>query len=184
MSAVHKDMLGPLAVSICGVGGQGVVLAGVILGEAAVAAGRWACQSAAYTVAARGGFARSEVIIADTPQASPLAEQVDVIIGLADEGWRTERGRLALGGLALLDCGVTPGDVQGRVVSLPLSELARQAGRPRSVNLVALGALAGLTAIVPDQALADAILQAMGGRPEDLAAYRAGIEVGRAHRTS
>ena len=169
----------PIAVSICGVGGQGVVLAGVILGEAAVAVGLWACQSAAYTVAARGGFARSEVILAPEAQACPLAEQLDLVIGLAEEGWRVERSRLSPEGLALLDADVAPAGYAGRVVSLPLTELARQAGRPRSANLVALGALIGLTGILPPPAVANAIERAMGGRAGDLAAFASGVEAGR-----
>lgn len=168
-----------LGVSICGVGGQGVVLAGVILGEAAIVAGRWACQTAAYTVAARGGFAKSEVLLADEPLACPLPEALDVIVGLADEGWRTERGRLDPGGLAILDQGIEPGQVRGRVVRLPLGDLARSTGRPRSANLVALGALVGITGVLPEEALVQAIENALGAGAGDLAAFEAGLAAGR-----
>jgi 2-oxoglutarate ferredoxin oxidoreductase subunit gamma len=168
-----------MAVSICGVGGQGVVLAGVILGEAAVTAGRWACQTAAYTVAARGGFAKSEVVVADGPQASPLPEALDVVIGLADEGWRPERRRLLPGGLAILDTDVEAGEVAGRLIRLPLGEIARRVGRPRSVNLVALGALIGITGVLPAAAVVHAIGQALEGRAGDIAAFEAGLAAGR-----
>jgi Pyruvate/2-oxoacid:ferredoxin oxidoreductase gamma subunit len=42
-------------IKICGFGGQGIILAGVILGEAAVKAGYWAVQTQSYGPEARGG---------------------------------------------------------------------------------------------------------------------------------
>ena len=187
MSSVQgNDRSKARAVSICGVGGQGVVLAGVILGDAAVRAGLWACQSASYTVAARGGFARSEVLVAGRAQACPLAEEVDLLLALADEAWRVERERLAAGGLAILDQAMRSASPEGQpdsdatVLVLPLSQLAKESGRPRSINVVGLGALAGLTDIVPKEALAAAISANLGGHPGDLAALESGYAAGRA----
>jgi len=178
------------AVSLCGVGGQGVVLAGVILGDAAVRAGLWACQSAAYTVAARGGFARSEVLVAGQAQACPLAEQVDLLLALADDAWRVEKERLAAGGLAVLDeavrpaCAAEPPGSDTTILVLPLGQLAKEAGRPRSINVVGLGALAGLTDIVPKEALAAAISANLGDNPGDLVAFELGYAAGRAAATA
>ena len=50
-------------IRICGFGGQGIVLAGVILGEAATRAGFEAVQTQSYGPESRGGAARSEVVI-------------------------------------------------------------------------------------------------------------------------
>ncbi len=52
-------------IRICGFGGQGIILAGVILGEAAARAGRQAVQTQSYGPESRGGAARSEVVIAE-----------------------------------------------------------------------------------------------------------------------
>lgn len=167
------------SISVAGLGGQGTVLAGVLLGQAAVAAGRWASQSAVYTVAARGGLACSEVLISEAPAACPLAENLDVVLALATLGLQHEEGRLVSDGLAILDQGVEPGGGrQLRVVTLPLSRLAAQAGSRQSANLAGLGALAALAAVVPADALA-AEIKARFGRPEPLAAYWAGHEAAR-----
>lgn len=172
---------GRCAISIAGLGGQGTVLAGVLLGQAAVAAGRWASQSAVYTVAARGGLACSEVVVADAAASCPLAEDLDVVVALATLGLRHEEGRLAAGGLAILDEGVESGAGAGaaagggkfRTVTLPLGRLAAEAGSRQSTNLAALGALVALVPVVPAEMLAEEI-QARFKRPEPVAAFWAG----------
>ena len=50
-----------------GSGGQGVILASVILAEAAVIAGLHTVQSQAYGPEARGGACRAETLISETP---------------------------------------------------------------------------------------------------------------------
>jgi 2-oxoglutarate ferredoxin oxidoreductase subunit gamma len=173
-----------VSVSICGVGGQGVVLAGVVLGQAAIDAGMWAAQSAAYTVAARGGFARSEVILAGQAQACPLAEDVDVIVALAEQGWSGDRQRLRPGGVAICDEGIGDASaVDGLYLAVPLQQIAAAAGQPRSVNLVAVGLLGGLFDLVPmDLALAAAD-QHLGHRPGNAIALQAGYAAGIALRS-
>ncbi|MCK4435688.1 2-oxoacid:acceptor oxidoreductase family protein, partial [Candidatus Bathyarchaeota archaeon] len=54
-----------IEVRICGLGGQGVVLAGRVLGRAAVYDGKKVVQTQSYGAEARGSAAKSEVIIAD-----------------------------------------------------------------------------------------------------------------------
>lgn len=169
-----------VAVSICGIGGQGIVLAGVVLGQAAVESGIWASQSAAYTVAARGGFARSEVILAPTEQPCPIAEEADVIVALAEEGWLGDRTRLKSGGLALCDEELTPlPGKDAHVVTVPFARIARAAGHPRSINVVALGVLTGLTGVVPEAGLLAALEANLGARPATTEALAAGIAAGR-----
>ena len=72
-------------IRICGFGGQGIILAGVILGEAATRAGFMAVQTQSYGPESRGGAARSEVVISSEPdslsyhhqRASRDAEDID-----------------------------------------------------------------------------------------------------------
>ena len=58
--------------TIAGLGGQGSILAGTILGTAAVShAGKFATQTQAYSSELRGGFAATWVIVADQPVIFP-----------------------------------------------------------------------------------------------------------------
>jgi len=170
-----------LAVSFAGLGGQGIVLAGVILGEAAVESGLWACQSAAYTVAARGGLARSEVLISDGPLACPLAEELDAVLALAELGWTAEGRRLAPGGVGLVEEGLRLGDTPAgrRVLTVPFAGTAAGSGAPRSANVVAVGVLAGLMAAVPLEPLLAAVGRHLPASRTATAAAEAGYTLGR-----
>ena len=52
---------------LAGSGGQGVILATVILAEAAILAGKYTAQSQAYGPEARGGSCKAEVLISEEP---------------------------------------------------------------------------------------------------------------------
>src|SRR3974390_204435 len=73
-------------VRIAGFGGQGVVLAGVLLGTAsAVTDGRRAVQTQSYGAAARGGGARSEGVISDEPIVYPRVTHPDILVAMSEE---------------------------------------------------------------------------------------------------
>ena len=69
-------------VRIAGFGGQGIVLAGAILGEAAILAGLEAVQTQSYGPESRGGAARSEVVISERAVDYPRVTCPDVLVVL------------------------------------------------------------------------------------------------------
>ena len=71
---------------IGGVGGQGVILAGILLGTAATLFdNKKALQTQAYSSEQRGGMARAEVILADEPITDPQVRRPDILIALAQD---------------------------------------------------------------------------------------------------
>ena len=73
-------------IRIAGTGGMGVVLAGVILGHAAVVYGGLdAIQSQSYGSEARGTAAKSEVIISNEPIKYPKVRQSDYLIAMSQK---------------------------------------------------------------------------------------------------
>ena len=74
-------------IRICGFGGQGVVLAGTILGYAAINDRKWVSGSNAYGAQARGGSARSEVIISKTPIKYPHIIKADILIAMSQTAY-------------------------------------------------------------------------------------------------
>ncbi|MBW2138718.1 MAG: 2-oxoacid:acceptor oxidoreductase family protein [Deltaproteobacteria bacterium] len=74
-------------VRLCGFGGQGIVLAGTILGFAAIHDGKWVCGSNSYGAQARGGYARSEVVLSSGPVKFPLVIEPDILIALSQESY-------------------------------------------------------------------------------------------------
>ena len=70
-------------IRICGFGGQGIILVGVILGEAAMKAGFRAVQTQSYGPESRGGAARCEVILSSEPIDYPRVTKADVVVALS-----------------------------------------------------------------------------------------------------
>ena len=63
--------MGRMELRLAGSGGQGVILASIILAEAAVNAGKFACQTQSYGPEARGGSCKAEAIVSDTKISYP-----------------------------------------------------------------------------------------------------------------
>ena len=171
-----------LTVRLAGAGGHGIALAGLILAEAAAAAGRRVICTQAHGPESRGGASRSDVIISDERVAFPVARRLDVLAALTQEAWARSRRALAPAGIAIVDAGrIAPeaGDPATRY-SLPIIETARAiTGSVLSANMVLLGILCDLTAVVPVEILEDAAARRVPdfSRASNLAAFRAGREL-------
>ena len=168
-----------LAIRFGGAGGQGIVLAGLILADAAVLAGRRVVATQAYGPESRGGASRSDVIISDDPIAFPVARRVDVLVALTQEACVRLWGALSPTGVAIVDADrvtLPRSDSVGRH-ALPIIETARiVTGSTLAANIVALGIVRGLTGAVPHPALVEAVSRRVPAalRALNLAALAAG----------
>ena len=72
-------------IRITGSGGQGVVLAAQILGNAAVLDGKNAVQTQAYGSEARGSLSRGEIIISEGKIHFPSVRESDILIAMNQE---------------------------------------------------------------------------------------------------
>ncbi len=151
----------PYEVRFSGEGGQGVILAGVLLAEAASSEGRQVVLSQSYGPEARGGACKSEVVLSTREIAFPEVELPDAVVCLAPEAMR-KYTVVRPGGLRIVDEGALPGNTrQEQDVVLPLTQAAIEAGGELAVNVVALGALAGLTGSASHAALRAALHRRM-----------------------
>lgn len=161
---------GRVEVRLAGAGGQGIGLAGLLLAEAAILAGRNAAQSQAYGPESRGGASRSDVVIAGGDIGFPIPTRFDVLLALTQEACDRYRAELRPGGLLVVDACrvVVPPGAPVEVRALPFEDAARRAGGAMAVNMVALGALAVLTGVVGIGDLERAVRARVGGRHLDL----------------
>ena len=88
---------------ISGLGGQGVVLAGQILGRAAVYDGKKVVQTQSYGAEARGSAAKSEVIISDERISFPMVRECDILVVLSQEALNRNIDSLKRGAILLAD---------------------------------------------------------------------------------
>lgn len=161
-------------VRLSGAGGQGLILAGIILAEAVgIFDGKNVTQTQSYGPEARGGASKSDVVISGEEIDYPKAEELDVLLALTQESYETYKGNLKPGGLLIVDSDrVKLGDDVGKnvkVFAAPMSKVAReQIGRELVTNIVSLGVIAELTSIVTQKSLEKAVLQKVPRGTEDL----------------
>jgi len=151
--------------TIAGVGGQGSILAGVILGSAAVTyEGNYAVQTQAYSSELRGGFAATWVIISDKPVVFPRVTRPDILVAQAQDSISRFSHVLKPDGILILDSDMipTPPEDIERVFEVPATSVARNRLKaPVTANMVMLGALCKVTGVVRREALEKAIIEAV-----------------------
>ncbi|NLH87367.1 MAG: 2-oxoacid:ferredoxin oxidoreductase subunit gamma [Firmicutes bacterium] len=168
-------------IRLSGYGGQGLILAGIILAEAAMRDGYEVVQSQSYGPEARGGASRAEVIISDEPIDYPKVTSPDILLLMSDQACKRFAGSVCEGGTVIVDSGlVTPvPETPGIVNGFPITDIAVKAtGRSISANVVALGVLNTVAGLVSPESLEKAVsARVPGGTAKiNLAALGAGIE--------
>ena len=173
---------GTVAVRLSGAGGQGMLLAGAILAEAAaIHDGKNVCQTMSYGPEARLGSSRSDVIISTEPIESPKASRIDILLALNQESCDKYFYDLKEGGILLVDSdGVRSLPVMD-AHSFPFIQTARtKMGLEVVANVIALGALTAITGVVTREAIA-AVVKAKapkGTEEKNLQALEEGFQLG------
>jgi 2-oxoglutarate ferredoxin oxidoreductase subunit gamma len=174
-------------IRLAGTGGQGAILAGIILADAAIRDGKNVVQTQSYGPEARGGASRSEIVISAGAIDYPKVLEPDVTLCLSQEACDRYGGEICKDGLLVLDTDHVSRSPTTRAVSIPLTSLARDVtGRAITANVVALGLLAGLTHIVSRDALEQAVKARAPGGTEaiNLKALTAGYEAAEQVKTT
>ena len=146
-------------IRLAGEGGQGMILAGIILAEAAaIYDGKMAVQTQSYGPEARGGASKSEVVIADGEIDHPEVLSADVVITLSQEAYDKYAATVKPGGLLIVDDEKVSRITMENSVNIPITRLAFETtGRTITANTVALGVLVGLTGVVSRDAIEKAV---------------------------
>lgn len=146
-------------IRLAGTGGQGVILASVILAEAAgVGEGRQVVQTQSYGPEARGGASRADVIIADEPILFPKCRKLDVLVCLSQQAADKYFDDLKARGIAIIDSFYVRECPRRSACCLPMTETARrELGKELFTNIVMLGAVARVTGLVKLESLEKAV---------------------------
>ncbi len=154
-------------VTVCGLGGQGILLIGGLLGEAAIRDGLWAAGSSSYGAQARGSGCRSELVISREPADFPHVLQADLLVAMAQGAYDQYLAVLGSQGLAVYDHpGVVPraGDPRPHLGVPATATAVERFGSRQAANIVMLGALAALSRVVSTEALAAAVADSLDPR--------------------
>lgn len=133
---------------ICsGIGGQGVLVAGMVLADIAMEDGKNVSWYPSYGFEMRGGAANCEVKIGDGQLQSPYCLEPDILLTMSEAAIDTFEDRLKPGGVLLVNSSLVHPDRVYRddikVFRIPATEIAGELDNPRGTNIIMLGALAG-----------------------------------------
>lgn len=164
-----------------GSGGQGVILASVIVADAAVRSGKKAVQSQSYGPEARGGMCKAETILSEGQIWFSKVTCPNFLLALTQASFDKFSKVLAEGAVILADSELTiPAGVDpAQVVQAPILETAKEkVGRAMTANIVAVGAINELLGLFPEEKLEEAVLSRVPKGTEAL--NRKALEEGRA----
>ena len=172
-------------VRLSGTGGQGVLLAGALLGEAGVIEGRWVSGSNSYGAQARGSGCKAEIVFSSAPIDYPHLTAADFFVAMSQSTYDLYAPDVKEGtGVILYDEGlVKPEEDRGvRQIGIPATEQAlKKLNNKQGANIVLLGAFVEKTGIVSPKAIQKAMKIHVSERFRELnlKAFEIGRELGR-----
>ena len=182
----HTIMNGEKHILITGFGGQGVIMAGDILGKAAtIYDGKFATMTQAYGPEARGGSCSAQIIIGEEEVLFPYIKEPNILICLSQEGYSKNFGSLRQGGMLLLDLDlVRAKDIYPGAApyTIPATRFAEELGNKMMANIVMLGFLAAISDVISAEALRKAALTSVPEptREINIQAFERGFDYGKA----
>jgi len=168
---MNEASTGKSTVKIAGFGGQGVVLASIILGRAALLDGKYSTQTASYGSESRGGECKSEVVISRDKIDYPLVDKVQTLVVMSQPALSKYIDDLLPGGTLIVDPDMVqsiPDRENVKIVNVPASKAAENLGRTIVANIVMLGAFQKQTQIVSEKSLREAIREHVPPKTMDL----------------
>ena len=143
-------------IQIAGFGGQGIVMAGLILGEAAVLDGKNAVQTQSYGPESRGGAARSDVIISDDEIDYPKVLKADILVAMSQPALDRYVSGAAADTVVVIDRDLVGSEDKSHR-RVPFTRIADDLGKKIVANSVMLGYLAAATGVLSRPALEQAL---------------------------
>ena len=146
-------------VRLAGLGGQGIILAGIIIAEAAgIYDGKFVAQTQAYGAAARGGFSRSDIIISEEEIHFPKARELDLLLAMSQDAYEDNLQYLKSNGILIVDSTYVSETADAHVYSIPFTRLARETfGRENVANIISLGSLTRIYQHISESAVTQAV---------------------------
>ncbi|MCE5336028.1 MAG: 2-oxoacid:acceptor oxidoreductase family protein [Desulfobacteraceae bacterium] len=170
---------------ITGFGGQGIVLAGQVLGTAASLKDRLhSTLTQSYGPEARGGACSAQVIIADGPIHYPYVDNPDILVCMSQTGYDKYYPFLKENGVLIFDQDLVraPEKVSGDLFPIPATRIAEELGRKMMANIVMLGFVTAVTGAASLDAMLASVADSVpkGTEESNTAAFTKGFDFGQA----
>ncbi|MBN1259768.1 MAG: 2-oxoacid:acceptor oxidoreductase family protein [Anaerolineae bacterium] len=164
-------------IRLSGFGGQGIGLAGYLLGKAlSLYENLEAVMTQAYGPEARGGASSANVVVSENPIDYPFVQHPDILVAMSQEAYTKFRPLAGPEALVLTDADlVTPFD-DDLVQAIPATRLAEGLGRRIVANVIMLGFFTQATGVVSREAMEKALTDTLRPKlvPLNLKAFATG----------
>ncbi len=149
-------------IKVAGFGGQGVILAGIILGKAAsIYDNKHATMIQSFGPEARGSACAAQVMISRDPIAYPYIKHPSILVAFNQDAYNLFAHQLSENGILIYEEDiVTLGHRHprsARTYGIPATRIAEQIGKTLVQNIVMVGAFAGLVDLISYEAVANAV---------------------------
>ena len=145
-----------IEVTLSGVGGQGLILCGTLLGEAAaIYDKKQATLTSEYGVETRGTFAKSDVIVSDDEIYFPDATHQNLVLCLHQIAYKRYAGNIPDDCVLVYDEDQVEPNIEAKhkQIGFPITTMARELGNAATANIIAMGIVSKMTGLVtPDAA--------------------------------
>jgi 2-oxoglutarate ferredoxin oxidoreductase subunit gamma len=171
---------------ITGFGGQGIILAGNILGKSATLfEKRNATLIQSYGPEARGGSCVAQVVLSEENIEYPYVENPNVLICMSQEGFDKNISKLVKGGALFADSGLVKIEKKripkgAKVYSIPATRFAEEMGVKMMANIIMLGFMTAVTKLVSYNAIKKAVNTSVpkGTEKKNMAGLERGYQYG------
>ena len=166
-------------VILAGSGGQGLVLSGIILAEAAILEGNNVVQTVSYGIATRGGFSMAEVIIDKKEIIFQQVQNADIVLTFTDEAMEKFQSLLDKGTTIVYDTTLLKTQRGERLHGHPFTDMASKMCNVGMANIIALAYMAMINGMVGTESLTAVVKKRFSGKMLDmnLNALQAGIDL-------
>jgi len=178
-------------IQVAGFGGQGVILAGIIIGKAAcLHEGKYATLTQSFGPEARGSACSAQLIVSDEPVLYPYLSRPHILVAMSQEAYRRFSPNLRQDGLLVLEEDLVKPEKLAdgiRVHKIPATRLAEELGRRLVLNIVMVGFFTAVTSLLGPEAVKKAVADSVprGTEALNLTAFDKGYAYGLAQmRTS
>ncbi|OGP52242.1 MAG: pyruvate ferredoxin oxidoreductase [Deltaproteobacteria bacterium RBG_13_43_22] len=172
-------------IRLAGFGGQGIILAGNILGKAASLYEQLqAVFTQSYGPEARGGACSADVIISGGAIYYPRVSLPQILVLMSEEAKSTYGRQMSDQAMVLIDEDLVQMDTvpEGCLLfKIPATRLAEKLGRKIVANIVMLGFITSVTKVVSYEAMKQALFDSIPSGTEELnlKAFEKGYEYGK-----
>ena len=174
-------------IRVAGFGGQGVILAAIVIGKAAsIHEGGYATMTQSFGPEARGGACSAQVITSDQPVLYPYVTNPDVLVVMSQEAYSKFSPELKPNGVLIIEqdlVRISNMPAGTRVYSCPATRIAEELGKRMVLNVVMVGFFAAVAKVLSPDSLRQAVLDSVPSAFKELnqKAFDAGYKYGVDH---